>query len=101
MRWPQTSLYSIPFGGVDQSRHQIEREDAFFPSFVAVDVERDAHVHQVPLGGLLAARQVPFRQGVNAFDDESKLVSWVGVGTKEFVVEAFGLVGVELHRPFP
>ena len=52
----QSAFDHIPFGRFNNPWNDVERENTLCACIVSVDVERDAHVQQCPLGGALTAK---------------------------------------------
>ena len=77
---PQAPVDPVPLLGRDQARHEVERKDLLLAAVIAVDVERDAHVHQVALGGALPSLEVPLGQGVDPVHEEAELAARRAVG---------------------
>ncbi len=101
----EAPLDMLPFVRGDDSGDQVEREDPFGAGRVSVNVERDAHLQQHPLGGMLVAQQMAVGQGLDRL--EKKLGAGPGppVAFKHLIVKAFRIVGskphVETSSPVP
>ena len=94
---PQAPVDPLPLLGRDQTRHEVEREDLLLAAVIPVDVERDAHVHQIALGGALPSLEVPLGEGVDPVHEEAEPAARRAIGMEYLVVESFRVVGVEIH----
>ena len=94
---PKSAFDPIPFLPCDEAGHKVEREDTFLAALVAVDVERNAQVHQVPLSGFVVAQEVTFGERVDPVHQAAELRARRAVGEEKLVVKAAGVVGPEPH----
>ncbi len=66
----EAAFHVVPFGGGNDAGNQVEREDALGAGGIAVDVEGDAHLEQQPLGGVLIAQQMAFRERLDGLQQK-------------------------------
>ena len=87
----------VPFGGRDDPRDDVERNDPLGAGAVAVHVERDAQVQQRALGRLLPAQQLAVRQRLDQLDQRPGGRPGLAAGLEHLVEEAAGLILLESH----
>ena len=93
----QAALDHHPVRCRHNPRQQIERKDAFGAGAVAVHVERDAHVQERALGGLLPPQQLAGRKSVNEVREGAGGGSGPAVRTEHLVEEVARVVALESH----
>jgi hypothetical protein len=91
-------LQPAPLGRRDDARDDVEREDLFHSSLLAIHVERDPHLHQHALGGRLPPRKFPLRKRLNAVHQVGRArEGYLGI-RQELVIEARYLVVGKVHE---
>ena len=81
----QSHLHGRPFGGRDDARNQVVREDLFGSFLAAVDREGDALIQEAKVGGLLSALQLVRGQGDKVLQQFSAMSVQIA-GTGEHLV---------------
>ena len=94
----QPSLQPVPLCRAYNPWHHVERQDALAAARVAVDVERDAHEHQVTLGCRLSTLELAIVHRLDALNQRPRIGPGCAIGHDELVVEALCLVVIEVHR---
>ena len=94
----EAALEHLPLRGRDDPGNHVEREDFFDAVFVAVDVERAAHVEQRAFGRPLAPEHLSVGDGRERADDESATVARLAGRVEHFVVKRCGFVAFKLHE---
>ena len=93
----ETSFQPVPLLGAYYTRHHVEWQDALTSSGVAVNVERDAHQHQVAFCRLLPALELAIFKRLDALYQRLRVWPWLAVRLHQLVVEAVCLIVVEVH----
>ena len=94
----EPALQPIPILCTHHSRHHVEWQDALPAARVAVDVEGDAHEHQVALRRRLSALELAIVHRLYTLDQRPRLRARHAVGLHQLIVEALGLIVIEVHR---
>ena len=87
----------VPFAGFDHPRHDVERPDFFGARFVAVHRERNAQVHQRPLGVALTAQEFAFGQRFDASHQAFAPRARSAIDIEHFIVKPIGGIGGKSH----
>ncbi len=90
MRCFRPRSMTLPLGGGDDARDQVEGENALRAGRIAVHVEGDAHLQQQALGGALVAQQVAIREALDGIHQQADVRPRRAVVLEHFVVEVFG-----------
>jgi len=93
----EPALHVVPLGRADDTRDQVERKDALRALLVAIYVEGDAELQQEAFGGVLISQELSGRERFDGLLHQRRVRAHATVGVEHLVVEAFGLVGGELH----
>ena len=84
------------------ARHEVERERTLGAGRVAVDVERDAELHEDAFGSLLTPLQLAVAERADRVEQELRLGAWLPRLVEHLVVEPAGVVPVDVHlEPLP
>ena len=86
-----------PLRRLDHARHDVEGPDLFCPGLVAVDVEGDAHREERLVGGPLPLGKFAVGGFGEAAGEQLRAGPWTQRRVEEFVVEAFGLIRLQVH----
>ena len=95
----ESALDATPLDRRHNAGHEVEREDLLRAGAFSIDVERDAHLEQGVLGGLLMVEQLPFRQAGDVSDQRACRRAGLPVLPEQFVEEGPAIVIVEIHDP--
>ena len=93
----QAALDHLPLAARDDARDDIEGEDLLLPGAVAVHGKGDAGVEERALGGLLAAAEVAFVQGVDQLRERVGLGPDAAVALEHLIEELLVFVAAKLH----
>src|SRR6266568_2701945 len=94
----ETLLDPAPFGGRNNPRQNIEREDFFHSRLLPIHVEGDAHLQQRSFGCPLAIKDFVFRQGLQGVEQAARRCAWPCRRSEHFVEELADFVIVEAHK---
>ena len=89
--------HAVPLVAVDHPGDHVEGDDAFVGVAVVVDAEGGARVEQGALGGPLPDAQVAVGHLRDTLHDLGGPAAGDPLGIDQFVVEAVGPVGTEVH----
>ena len=93
----QSAFDAVPLGRGYDSGDQIEGEGLFEAGTFAVNVERDAHLYQGQIGGLLAIHQLPLGQGLDVPRQRPSGRPGSPVFSEHLIEEIAGVVTAEFH----
>ena len=94
----QTAFDAVPFHGRHNAGNEIEGQRFLDAGAFAVNVERDTHLNQRLIGGLLAVHQLAVGQGLDISRQGPGRRAGLSVFSEHFIEEIAGLVAAKLHR---
>ena len=93
----QTAFEVLPLIGRNNPGDQVERKNSLLPGGISVYVERDSHLQQQSLGGVLVSQKLAVGQRLDRLQQQPAVRPRMAAVFEHLVVEAVCVVCGELH----